>query len=94
MKYNANGGNNGDDGDPDDGGDNGPPNNDRDKVRVSPGSVFNTHNFEKYMKQEVSLTQLTHPYVYLFYNKLRHLSFKYGILLQPLHKISRHEPRS
>ena len=40
------------------------------------------------MKQEVSLTTLMRPHVYLFYNKLRHLSAKYGILLLPLHKLT------
>ena len=57
-----------------------------------PVTMPNTQNFEKYMKQDVSLRQLTRPHVYLFYNKLRHLSSKYGILLKPLYKLKRHEP--
>ena len=55
-------------------------------------NTYNTHNFENYMKQEVSLTTLTRPHVYSFYNKLRHLSAKYGIVLLPLHKLTCHEP--
>ena len=75
-------GNDGDD-DPGDGGGDGPPLQEApdDSPFLSsrnpfPTSAYNTHNFEKYMKQEVSLTTLTRPHVYLFYNKLRHLSAK------------------
>ena len=55
--------------------------------------ITTTHKALKiYMKQEVSLITLTGPHVYLFYNKLRHLSSKYGILLKLLHKLTRTEP--
>ena len=47
---------------------------------------------KKYMKQEVSLRQLTHPHAYLFYNKLPHLSLKYGILLKSLYQLQCHSP--
>ena len=55
-------------------------------------TLHNTQNFEKNMKEEVSLQQLTRPNVYLFYNKLCHLSSKYGILLKPLCQLQPHSP--
>ena len=53
---------------------------------------FSTQNFEKFMKQDICLQKLTRPHIYLFYNKLKHLCEKYGILLKPLHKLKRDEP--
>ena len=57
---------------------------DNNAVAGCPTAVYTTKSFEKFMKQEVCLLFERQPAVYVFYNKLHNLCWRYNIMLKEL----------